>query len=187
MGAVDESSDVFDAIGSKEPTGTITADFLENLHNTYASEYGAVLECVRIDNGSVFDCAEFRARAAKLFVRIELIHVAAYFHWQLRIERHWRTMKRDGACMLGFCGKPKSFFIHACLHAVMVRCVTRAEPSDDEAEDAASISTYARLTGGTFPLSAIRIFGANAYGTMVPEQRQQLRLDKADKYAVYGT
>ena len=69
----------------------------------------------------------------------------------------------------------------------MVRCVTRAEPSDDEAEDAASISTYARLAGGTFPLSEIRIFGANAYGTLVPEQRQQLRLDKADKYSVYGT
>ena len=109
LGGVDESSDLFDAIGSKEPTGKITSDFLEYLYLLYQREYRTELIAVRIDNGSVFDCLEFRTRAAKLKIRIELS--APYLHFQLRIERHWQTMKRDGACMLASRRK-KTLFVH---------------------------------------------------------------------------
>jgi hypothetical protein len=169
LGGVDEYADLFDVIGSKEPTGKITSDFLEYLWLIYQSEYRTELVAVRIDNGSVFDCLEFRTRAAKLHIRIELS--APYLHFQLRIERHWQTMKRDGACMLATACRKKTLFIHACLHAAMIRCVTRlpAKPElgDDETQ---TKSAYEVATGKKYPLEALRVWGANAYGTLMPEQ-----------------
>ena len=78
---------------------------------------------MRINNGSIFDCEEFKTMAAQLMVRIEL--TAPYLHFQLRIERHWQTKQRDGACMLAAARRSKSLYIFACLHAAMIRCVTR--------------------------------------------------------------
>ena len=187
LGAVDECSDLFDAIGSKEPTGKITSDFLEYLWllHVYQSEYRTELVAVRIDNGSVFDRLEFRTKAAKLKIRIELS--APYLHFQLRIERHWQTMKRDGVCMLATSRRKKTLFIHPCLHAAMIRCATRlpaeSELGDDETQ---TKSAYEVATGKKYVLDALRVWGSNAYGTLLPEQRKQMRLDKADPTSVPG-
>ena len=96
-------------------------------------------------------------------------------------------MKRDGACMLATARRPKNLYIFACLHAAMIRRVTRLpaekELGDDEAQQ---VSNYELQTGKAYPLESLRMWGAEAYGTMLPEQRKGLRLDKADPYAVKG-
>ena len=51
LGAVDEALDLFDVIGTKEPNGKMTSDFLKYLWILYGSEYRTELICVRIDNG----------------------------------------------------------------------------------------------------------------------------------------
>ena len=185
LGAVDEALDLFDVIGTKEPNGKMTSDFLKYLWILYGSEYRTELICVRIDNGSIFDCEEFKTMAAQLKVRIEL--TAPYLHFQLRIERHWQTMKRDAACMLAAARRPKNLYIFACLHAAMIRCVTRLSAEKELGDDVTqSVSNYELQTGKAFPLDALRMWGASAFGTMLPEQRKGLRLDKADPYAVQG-
>lgn len=47
---------------------------------------------------------------------------------------------------------------------------------DDEPQ---RVSNYELLTGKNYPLDSIRMRGAPASGTMLPEQRKGLRLDKA--------
>ena len=109
--------------------------------------------------------------AAQLKVRIEL--TAPYLHFQLRIERHWQTMKRDAACMLATARRPKNLYIFACLHAAMIRCVTRLSAEKELGDDVTqSVSNYELQTGKTFPLDALRMWGASAFGTMLPEQRK---------------
>jgi hypothetical protein len=89
--------------------------------------------------------------------------------------------------MLATARRSKSLFIHACLHAAMIRCVTRlpaeSELGDDETQ---SKSAYEMATGKKYVLEALRVWGANAYGTLMPEQRKMLRLDKADPTSVPG-
>ena len=47
-------------------------------------------------------------------------------------------------------------------------------------------SAYEVATGKKYVLEALRVWGANAYGTLMPEQRKMLRLDKADPTSVPG-
>ena len=176
LGAIDEAFDLFDAIGCAEPTGKIAGQFLRLLMQLYRSEYKAPISTVRVDNGTIFDCAEFKDTAAELKIALEWS--APYLHFQLRIERHWQTMKRDGACMVATARLSKHFFIHACLHAAMIRTVIRRTPDAALGDDCdRTKSAYEVVTGKVYPLEALRIFGAHAWGTMLPEQRQQLRLD----------
>ena len=60
------------------------------------------------------------------------------------------------------------------------RLVTLSETSVQQ------VSNYELQTGKAYPLESLRMWGAEAYGTMLPEQRKGLRLDKADPYAVKG-
>ena len=69
----------------------------------------------------------------------------------------------------------------------MIRCVTRLSAEKELGDDVTqSASNYELQTGKAFPLDALRMWGASAFGTMLPEQRKGLRLDKADPYAVQG-
>ena len=185
LGAVDEATDLFDVEATKEPNGKTTSEFLVWLVKVYRSEYGVEIRCLRLDNGSIYDCDEFRATAAYYHIRLEFS--APYFHFQLRIERHWQTMKRDAACMLATACRPKTWYIYACLHAAMLRCVMRQEPEtaleDDESD---TMSAYTRASGKEVSLEAYRIWGAVAYGFLMQEQRKAMSLDKADPVAVYG-
>ena len=116
---------------------------------------------MRVDNGTIFDCAEFKDTAAELKVALEWS--APYLHFQLRIERHWQTMKRDGACMVATARLSKHFFIHACLHAAMIRTVIRREPDAALGDDCdRTKSAYEVVTGKVYPLEALMIFGAHA-------------------------
>jgi hypothetical protein len=67
----------------------------------------------------------------------------------------------------------------------MIRCVTRlpaeSELGDDETE---TKSAYEIATGKKYSLAALRVWGANADGPLLPEQRKMLRLDKADPTSV---
>jgi hypothetical protein len=65
----------------------------------------------------------------------------------------------------------------------VTRLPAEKELGDDEAQQ---VSNYELQTGKAYPLESLRMWGAEAYGTMLPEQRKGLRLDKADPYAVKG-
>ena len=73
-------------------------------------------------------------------------------------------MKRDAACMLATACRPKTWYIYACLHAAMLRCVMRQEPEvaleDYESE---TVSACTKASGKEVSLEAYRIWGAVAY------------------------
>eukprot|EP00966_Prymnesium_polylepis_P196210 4547495-Prymnesium_polylepis.1 len=73
----------------------------------------------------------------------------------------------------------KGYFTHAVLAAIELRTIFYKDRGEER-------SRYEIASGKTAPLDNYRIFGATAYGTLVPEQRKQLRLDKADPRAVCG-
>ena len=75
-----------------------------------------------------------------------------------------------------FASLDKGYFIWAMLHAFFVRNVCMLHSGNK--------TRWEIATGAPFNLDAIRIFGANMYGTLVPEQRKQMNFDKADPRSV---
>ena len=178
IGAIDAAKPrLVEAMGCVEPTGTIVCKFLDALWTVYCTIYKTTIKRMRFDNGTVFDCKEVDAwRATKKCLR-DLS--APYLHFQNQIERTWRTMQRDGACLLRFANRPKTLFIHACLHAVMVRKITALGDS--------GMPLHEEVSGVHFNLESLRIWGCDMYGVILPELRKAWRLDKSDDRAVFGT
>ena len=176
VAAVDGCEKVVDFESYHEPTGTFCADYIERLHRTYATMYRAELKAVRFDNASVFNCEQVNAKLASLKMRRE--NSSRYLHFQLLSERFWQPMQHDAACMLATSQRPKSLYIHACMHALDVR--TRLMRDSDGG------FTWTRLTGMKVHPDSFRIFGADMWGLLLPEQRKKLGHDKADPHSIQG-
>ena len=71
--------------------------------------------------------------------KVTCYQTVAYMHWQLRIERDWKWMQHDGACMVRFAQRTKGYFIHACLHALDIR--TRVLPAIGETKSKYELAT----------------------------------------------
>ena len=88
-------------------------------------------------------------------------------------------MQHDAATMCAFARRGKGFYIHACLHSLDLR--TRLFPKIGQTK-----SVYELATGIVTDPSSFRVFGSNMYGTLLPEKRKQMGLDKADVRAIQG-
>ena len=176
-GALDQRSRVVDAQGCKSPNGAWAAKYMRWLHAIYAQVYGVKLECVRLNNDTILLADEVSAVLVELGIRREL--TTPYLHFQNAMERYWQTMQRDAACMLAYAQRTKALFLFACLHGLDLRNVLMV----DEGE---TMTRYEVASGKKQSLEDYRIFGATAYGVIVGERRQLLRLDKADPNATHG-
>ena len=88
-------------------------------------------------------------------------------------------MQHDAATMCAFAQLSKGYYIHACLHSLDLR--SRLLPKIGEKK-----SMYELATGIITDPSSFRIFGSKMYGTLLPEKRKQMGLDKADARAIHG-
>ena len=177
-GARDDYSKMIDAKGCSAPNGAWAAMYIRWLWTLYRTRYSADLDTCRFDNDSMFVCKEVDAVLAELRINKELS--APYLHFQLPIERTWQTMVRDAACMVAYARRGKAYMVHACLHALETRGATMID-------DGQTVTRFEVASGKARDLSDFRIFGADAYGVLMPEKRKALRLDKADPKATYGT
>ena len=180
MGIVDDHMNLMHAEGMLQPNGKRAANFVRDMYRIWKMVYKCKLRRIRFDNDTVFDCDEVISVMAELEIGREFS--IPYMHFQLRIERHWQTMKNDGKTILAFVrdiGRTKHLYIHACLHSVMVRRECFVAPGE-------KTSQYTKATGIVIDPDKFRIFGCNMYAIMMPEQRKAYKFDKADPTTVYG-
>jgi hypothetical protein len=177
LGCHDVGADIVDGIGTKEPTGKIAASYLNEVCEIYATVFKVRVKAVQFDNATIFVCAEVTAVLVKWNVTRH--QTVEYMHWQLRIERDWRWMQHDAATMCAFAMRGKGYYIHACLHSLDLR--SRLLPKIGQTK-----SAYELATGIVTDPTSFRIFGSNMYGTLLPEKRKQMGLDKADARAIQG-
>ena len=180
MGIVDDHLNLMHGEGMTQPNGKRAAKFVRDMFRIWAMLYKCKLKRIRFDNDSIFDCNEVIDVMAELKIGREFS--VPYMHFQLRIERHWQTMKNDGKTILSFVrnlGRTKSLFIHACLHSIMVRRECYIAPGH-------KISQFTKATGIVANPDKFRIFGCNMYAILMPEQRRAYGFDKADPTTKYG-
>ena len=178
LGVLDVGCDFADGIGCKEPTGAICAKFVNGVCERYATVFKVSVQAIEFDNGSVFCCQLVTDVLVKW--KVTRHQTVEYMHWQLKMERVWRWMQHDAACMVRFARKGKGFFVHACLHAIDIRSRVIVPAGGTK-------SKYEIATGIVVDPTIFRTFGADMYGTLLPEKRAQMKLDKADDRAVSGT
>ena len=165
--------------GCVEPTGKICAAYVKYLIIVYRAQFSTDIVVIRFDNATVFDCEEVKLVLADMKVRWEF--TAPYMHGQMMMERHWDTAARGGACMLATSRRGKGLYLHAVLHKLILMSLLGASRHDK------TKTRWQVATGAPFAhMDAIRIFGSDSWGFLPIEQRQQLRLDKADPRAVKG-
>ena len=177
LGAMDSCSKVPEAWGTLEPNGAMAARFVRHVILLYASQYKVNILKIRFDNASIFNCNEVTVVLAEF--KVSKDNSAEYVHWQLMIEMIWKPMQRDAACAIAFAKLGKGYFIHAALHALMVRSLITID-------EGRTVTRYELLSKQKPPLQLLRIFGSPMYGHLMQEQRKAMKLDKSDPRAVYG-
>ena len=86
---------------------------------TYATLFKVAVQAIEFGNGSIFCCQLVTDMLVKW--KVTRRQTVEYMHWQLKMERDWRWMQHDAACMVRFTKKGKCFYIRACLHAIDLR------------------------------------------------------------------
>ena len=126
---------------------------------------GVTVHVLRIDNGSVFLGAEFRAVCDEFGVDIQ--RTASYRHHQLaRIERHWRTISDAVTALLADADLAKGFWGYAFLSVAYAR--NRVWHSG------ANCIPFQRVTGAGPDLANLRVFGCPAYVHIESSRRKKL-------------
>ena len=177
MAALDDHQPLTEQWGIPTPNGKIAARFVKHCILHWATQFGAKVKAIRFDGATYFECEEVDLVLAEFHVRRE--GSAAYAHYRLKVEHVWDTARRDGATALATCRGAKDLFVHAVLFGMAVRMLIMLV-------DGAGVSRYEYGTKRKPPMHLVRIFGAQMYGFLFPEQRQQLRLDKADPTSIEG-
>ena len=177
LGAFDAGMRVGEAMGCVEPTGVIVAKFVRAVHAVFSTVYKTKIECVRFDNASIFHCTEVLAVCVELQIRRTF--TIPYMHHQLYIERYWSPMQRNAACMLALSQRPKSYYLHACLHAFKLLDVVLCNKGQ-------TVCRRQQASGYSVDLNMYRVWGADMFGLITQEERKRLRFDKADPHALFG-